>query len=356
MRAVVLAAGLGSRLRPLTEFQPKPLLPVAGRAIIEHTLSQLAHAGCEAAALNLHHLGHMIRERLGDTLGPMRLVYSEEPEIRGTLGALSPLEEFLAPADAVLVVNGDSLMRWPFKKLVKRHRRSNAEATLLLATRAEVDDFGGGVGVDLEGRVVSLRPGNDHGEVDRRRVFAGVHVFAPDLVRGIDKVPADFVGDLYEPILERGGRIAALESRRRWHELGNPDNYLSGTRQWARGRWPMRLVRRRWIAPGATVASDARVSRSVIETGATVAAGAEISRSIVLPGAVVAEGCRVRRSIIGFDAELPPETRVEHRMVTPERADLVPRESDSVVGGLTYSRMSTGGATKNDTDDRGEAE
>src|SRR5258708_22735936 len=99
IRALVLAAGLGTRLRPLTEQIPKPLLPVRGVPILGHTLTQLADFGCEAAAVNLHYLGEPIRWRFGEAFAGMPLTWSNEPEILGTLGALHPLEEFFAPSD-----------------------------------------------------------------------------------------------------------------------------------------------------------------------------------------------------------------------------------------------------------------
>src|SRR5687768_17720631 len=93
LRALVLAAGLGTRLRPLTDVAPKPLLPVTGMPILGHTLQQLAAVGCEAAAVNLHHRGDQIRQRFGDSFAGMPLIYSEEPELLGTLGALHPLKD-----------------------------------------------------------------------------------------------------------------------------------------------------------------------------------------------------------------------------------------------------------------------
>src|ERR1700741_1297620 len=94
IRAVVLAAGLGTRLRPLTDLTPKPLLPVRGVPILGHTLAPLAAFGCEAAAVNLHYLGDQIRQRFGDAHAGMPLAWSEEPEILGTLGALYLLKDF----------------------------------------------------------------------------------------------------------------------------------------------------------------------------------------------------------------------------------------------------------------------
>ena len=143
---------------------------MTGRPLVEHTLERLVLAGCEAAALNLHHLGEQIRDRLGDRYRGMRLVYSEEqPQRLGTLGALHPLRDFLGEAEVVLLVNGDSLCRWPLPRLVRRHLASRAAATLLLAAGADPEAFGGGVAVDGERRIVALSrratSGDANGEV-----------------------------------------------------------------------------------------------------------------------------------------------------------------------------------------------
>src|SRR3954452_20908687 len=99
IRAVVLAAGLGTRLRPLTSLTPKPLLPVRGVPILGHALARLAAAGCQAAAIHLPYPGGQVRQRFGASHLGLPLTWSEEPEILGTLGALHPLKDFLAPAD-----------------------------------------------------------------------------------------------------------------------------------------------------------------------------------------------------------------------------------------------------------------
>jgi len=98
IRALVLAAGLGTRLRPLTSLTPKPLLPVRGVPILGHTLAQLAAVGCEAVAVNLHYLGDQIRQRFGDSHAGMPLTWSEEPEVLGTLAGDDTI--FLAVKDS----------------------------------------------------------------------------------------------------------------------------------------------------------------------------------------------------------------------------------------------------------------
>ncbi len=379
IRALVLAAGLGTRLRPLTESVPKPLLPVAGLPILGHTLAQLAALGCEAAAVNLHHLGGQIRHRFGDAFMGMPLTWSEEPELLGTLGALHPLRDFFAPADLVMLVNGDSLCRWPLRKMVRHHLASGARATLLLTSRPEPAAFGGGVGVDREGRILSFHAGDpargagargrltprpdpaafgggvgidregrilsfhagdpDRGEVARRHVFAGAHVISPELLSRVGPGRADIVRDLYIPLLDEpgGGGLTAVVTLGHWHDMGTPQRFLEGALDWARVGWPERLWRRAWISPEAGLGSRASVRHSVVEAGVRVGAGARVERSVLLPGANVGAGSVVRESILGFDAAVPPGTWVERRLITPQRQGVSPGLDESVVGGSVFT-------------------
>ncbi len=338
IRALVLAAGLGTRLRPLTLHTPKPLLPVRGVPVLGHTLAELASAGCEAAAVNLHHLGDQIRQRYGDSHSGMPLTWSEEPELLGTLGALHPLKDLFAPADLVLLVNGDSLCRWPLRKLIRRHLAGGAAATLLLTSRADPAAFGGGVGIDRAGRILSFRPGDpEQGEAVQRHVFAGAHVFSPRLLDRIGAGKADIVRDLYMPMLQEGERIDSLVHAGPWHDLGTPQRFLEGVLDWARADWPQRLWRRAWISQAAVLEPKAKVLRSAIEPRARVGEGARVERSVLLPGARVGKGCVVRETILGFGASVPPGTWVERRIVMPQFAGFAPGLDDSVVGGAVYT-------------------
>lgn len=340
VRALVLAAGRGNRLRPLTDTLPKPLLPVAGHPVAALTLDRLAAAGCEAVALNLHHLGDKVRRRFGDEWKGMPLVYSEERELLGTSGALVPLKEFFAPADLVVVVNGDSLCRWPIRRLVRRHLAARADATLLFSRRADPGAFGGGVG--LAGReVVTFRPGaGPSGARLTRRVFAGAHALSPELLARLPDGPSDFVAALWEPLLAAGRRIRALTTNRRWYDLGTPGRYLDGVRRSLRG--PIGWFRHSWIAPDVERAADSRVTRSVVEAGCSIGPGSRVARSLLLPGVRVGPDCDLEHSVVAPGVTLPPGTSVHHRLVTAERTGVVVREIDSVVGGKVYSPLDPG--------------
>ena len=327
-RALVLSAGQGTRLRPLTAFIPKPLLPVRGAAALAHTIDQLAAMGCEGVAVNLHHRGEMIRESLGDSYNGVPLTFSIEEQLLGTLGALGPLREFLGAAEQVVIINGDSLCRWPLRGLLRRHVRSGAEATMLVSKRAAPGPYGGGVGVIHHKWVESLRPGGVDGENVERRVFMGAHMISPHLLQRVPDGPANFVPDLYEPLLAAGGKIAALESSRKWHDLGTPERYRRAVLDWGRGRT--------WRDPDSEVSDGAKIKGSVIEQDAFIKSEALVSASVVLPGARIGTGCRVIESVVGPGVELPPHTTVERRLVTLVKADVAASKDASVVGGLVY--------------------
>ncbi len=340
IKALVLSAGLGQRLRPMTTRLPKPLLPAAGQSVAAHTLNQLALIGCDAVAMNLHHRGDQIRAAFKDQWGGLSMHYSEEPELLGTLGALRPLREFFSDCDLALVINGDSLCRWPLKQMIRRHTKTGAAATILLSATAEPEHYGGGVGLNESLRVTQFRrSGPIRGIVKERAVFAGAHVLSRSLLDCIPdgSGPADIVGDLYQPLLESGTDFQAVKTRRAWHDLGTPDRYLDGVCDWARGRAPVRWLRSNWVASGARVGARVRLRRTALEAGAQVESHSRLDQVVVLPGGRVGPHCKLHRVIVAPNATLPEGSDVEHRLVTPLSSGRSPGENDSVLGQLVFT-------------------
>lgn len=316
VRALVLCAGRGERLRPLTAALAKPLLPVAGRAVAWRTIDLLHRARCETA-VNLFHLGDTVRRGLESEAGArgIELRFEVEPELLGTLGAVVNLQDFLADADDIVVVNGDSLCRWPIREALDRHRRSGADVTLQVGWN---DRVGGGVEVDPRGLVVGLRDlriGPDRG---RKRTFQGLHVLSRRVVEQIPPRPSsnDIVEGLYQPLLRSGGRIVGFRCRRPWHDLGIPRRYLEGALDWGRTAGS-RKRRRRFVAPGVSVAPGATVERTVLEPGSQVGEDAVVERSLVLPGARVGAATRLSETIIAPGIRVPDNLRIDGQLVTP---------------------------------------
>lgn len=338
IRALVLSAGFGTRLRPLTHFLPKPLLPVVGEPVVGHTLKQLAKLGCETAVLNIHHLATAIPAALGQIYHGMPLQYSEEAEILGTLGALGPPRALLSEADVVILVNGDSLCAWPWKRLLRQHWEQRAEVTLLLHRRSPEASLGGGVGLDSSGAVVQLRDMEPLAEVASRHVFAGVHLLSPAILENFPEGPGDIISDLYMPLLARNAKIVGCVTRKRWHDLGTPERYLAACLEYAQRPW-WKLGHRAGISPLANLSAGASVEASVLEGDCHIANGARVVRSLLLEGCRVGENCRIQDSILGPGVRLAASTRVERRMINRSTLAHTPTENETVLGDLIYTPL-----------------
>lgn len=317
MRGVILAAGLGKRLGPLTDERPKPLLPVRGVSLLERSLARLAGAGCEAVAVNLFHLGDQIEAALGSSHRGMEVIYSREAEILGTLGALVPLRGFLSEADFVFLINGDSLCEWPLEELLERHLETRAEATVMLSSTADPAAFGP-VGVDASSCVVSW-PGSAavRPEVDTL-VFAGAHVFSPDLLRSVEPGFSGIVSDLYVPLVAAGATLAGMRSDAAWHDLGTPRRYLDAVCSWRGEGRSSEACDHSWVSPRARVARGAMVDNSVVEASATIGPATSVRKSLLMEGSEIGEGSELREVVVGPGARLPAGSKLDQCLVTKE--------------------------------------
>ena len=344
VRALVLCAGRGERLRPLTVRHAKPLLPVAGRPVATRTIEILHRAGCETA-VNLHHLAGSVRDGLESEAAERgtSLTFAVEPELLGTLGAVANLRDFLAEADDIVLVNGDSLCRWPIREVLTRHRRSGADVTLQLGRDAPAAGLGGGVEVDGRGLVVGLRDLRVGAARGRTRTFQGLHVLSR---RALDAIPSplasnDIVEGLYQPLLQSGARIVGALCRLPWHDLGTPRRYLDGVLDWGRTAGG-RKRRRRFVAPGARAQGGAVIERSVVESGCLLGAGALVERSLLMPGVRVGAGARVRDTVVAPGVRLPPGLDLDGQLVTPADWGRVPGSRSEEREGLVYTALGPG--------------
>ncbi len=254
-----------------------------------------APRGVEAAALNLHHLATAIRAALGAALrAGCRSLYSRRARAaRHRRRAAAARRLPRRRARALLVVNGDSLCRWPFERLLEVHRRRGAAVTLLVHRTADPRRFGGGVAVEGGPRRRASRRGALAWQRARtRRVFAGAAVLDPRLLARLPAGPSDIVTSLYEPLLEAG------ESRSPRSRPRAPGSTSARPRATSRARSPGRssAARARRVArlPGATVEPGAHASGAWWSSRApTVGAGARVADSLVLPGARVGAGARL---------------------------------------------------------------
>jgi NDP-sugar pyrophosphorylase family protein len=229
---MILAAGLGTRLRPLTDRFPKPLLPIAGRPMIEYSLAWIAAAGIRHVMINVHHKGDLIRDALGDgdRFG-LKISYSEEPVILGTGGGLKQVEPFFAD-EPFLVVNADVLTAVDLNAIIRSHLARRPLATLVVRRDPEVAAYGA-LGVDHESRIRRFLGRGQRSSAPLEDVmFTGIHVLDP---RIFDDLPAagtfSPITDAYIAIVERGDPLMGYLTDAPWIDIGTPDRYRQAE-QW----------------------------------------------------------------------------------------------------------------------------
>jgi NDP-sugar pyrophosphorylase family protein len=226
MKAMVLAAGQGMRLRPLTEQNPKALVPVAGRAMIEYPLLLLRHYGIRDVVINLHHHGDQIVDYLGsgEKYG-LQITYSKELALLGTGGGLLKAKPFLKDG-AFIVINTDVLIDLSLADLITFHKNKKASATLVLRPDQLADQYGS-IETDAEGRIcrfLDTRISSPSGAGGRKLMFTGVQILEPNV---FDSTDFDCASEkfsttrhVYPHMLRRGEAIYGYHFKGYWQDLG----------------------------------------------------------------------------------------------------------------------------------------
>jgi len=301
--ALVLAAGLGTRLRPLSTVRAKAALPVAGRPLIVRILSQLRASGITRVVINLHHRAETITRIVGDGRSAgLEVRYSWEPELLGSGGGPARAVPLLAH-DRFFIVNGDTLSDVSFERLAQAHAQSGADVTLAVAPAdlskygAVVSDRAGGVvGIVPRGRAIGEEAGRDLWH------FVGVQAVNAAAFAGVDPArPADSLREVYPRLVsERSSAVRVFPTSGAFHDIGTPGDYLATAQAFARAEGT-----RLDCGEGTVVPPSARVEDSVLWDRVTVGAAAELSQCIVTDDVVIPPAARYHRAVITRDGSVP---------------------------------------------------
>jgi NDP-sugar pyrophosphorylase family protein len=315
MRAMILAAGLGTRLRPLTLAVPKPLVPVANRPLLEYTCALLAAAGVDEAIVNVHHLPERMLEgvRALETSG-LRLHASVERRILGTAGGVKKAAAFLAD-DAFLLVNGDFLVDIDLRPVLDFHRHMQATATMVLFPEPN-----GVIGVDPDGVIRRFIAPPEAREPEGRLScgFTGIHVLAPEVLKAVPaNTPWEINKQLYPELIARERRICGFVHRGYWREAGSPAGYLAANLEVLAGR--AGALRPRPGAGDDTLDGAACEAPVLAGDGVVVGSGVAVGPETVIgPGARLGDGARIRRAVILEGTDVPPGAEIDGEVWFPE--------------------------------------
>jgi NDP-sugar pyrophosphorylase family protein len=318
---MIVAAGLGTRLRPLTELRPKPALPVRGLPLVAFQLALLAKHGVTQVVINVHHLPELLMAaaRRWCPAG-MELRFSHEPELLDTGGAIRAVAGFLGESDPCLLIGGDMLLDCDLTALVERHREQSSAVTLLLRDDARAESFGS-IGLDAEGCVRRIGKRFDLGGSTQSGLYTWVNVVS---AAALASLPArrifGHLDDWIAPRLAAGARdvhgVLATPQACLWEPVGTPSEYLAANLH------PPRL---------SYLDADAVARRTgvrfepelVLGAGATLGAGASLLRAVVWDSESVPPGLRAEDGVFAggsFHSFVSPVDPRQGARVEPREA------------------------------------
>ncbi len=335
MKAVIMAGGQGTRLRPLTSAQPKPMIPVVNVPCMEHIVNLLKRYGFENIVATLEYMPEVIREHFGDgSRWGVEMEYSVEEEPLGTAGSVKYVEGKLG--ERFVVVSGDALTDVDLGEVVRFHEERGSEVTLVLKKVDDPSEFGIVV-VGDDGRVERFLEKPDEDEVFSYTANTGIYVVEPGV---LDEIPAgqeyDWSKELFPKLLDEGRSVYGyvMQDPSYWEDIGNIEQYMDAQRAVLDGEvrgvkppgeekhegiffgdgveadegsleGPVVLGDGVRIAQGATVGPYA-----ILSPGVSVAAGATVARSTVAEGAFIGEGAVLDGALVGGSCEIGAGARL----------------------------------------------
>jgi NDP-sugar pyrophosphorylase family protein len=322
MRAMVLAAGVGERMRPLTDHLPKPLLPIANRPVMGYVLEHLGRHGFTEVIANLHYRPQEIVEHFGDgSEYGVQLTFSYERELLGPAGGVGQCKSFLG-GDTFLVTGADDLTRMDLTELVSAHRRVGAIASIGLVEVEDTSEYGIVV-TDDEGRIQRFVE-KPKGEAPSRTANTQIYLFEPDV---FNFVPPDRFYDwgfhAFPAMVEAGVPFYGFQLDGYWRDIGSIEDYIAANVDVLERRFEARMVGTEvepgvWLGEGATIEPSGKVvppvvigDGCVVRPGASVGAGTSVGGGVEIPSGSSLSAC-----VVWARARIPRGVRLDRAVVT----------------------------------------
>jgi mannose-1-phosphate guanylyltransferase len=287
--AMILAAGVGSRLLPLTDWRPKALMPVGDRPMLAQLALQLRAAKIDRIVVNAHHHADALQAFVrGSNAELGAIAVSEERDLLGTAGGVHHARAPLGNGD-VLIWNGDIVANVDVAALAHLHHAQNSEATLAVKI---AEKNAGNVGIDDRGRIVRLRKETTADGETRGGFFLGVHLIGQALRETLPQVGC-LIGDVYLPALRRGGHLQAYTFHGEFSDIGTPATYLDANLAWLASKKISS-----WTSKGASVATAIDVRHSLIGSGARLTGSGVLDSCVVWPNTVFEVSGHLSRAIL----------------------------------------------------------
>ncbi len=343
MKAVVMAGGQGTRLRPLTSNQPKPMVPVVNKPTIQHILELLQRHGINEVVMTLAFLPRLIRNYFGDgsSFG-MNIDYTVEETPAGTAGSIRLAKDLLD--DTFLVISGDALTDFDLGSIISFHKERQATVTIALKSVANPLEFGVVI-VDDDGRIQRFLEKPGWGQVFSDTVNTGIYVIEPEVFDHIPEgQPYDFSHELFPKLFEMNKSLYGVVCDGYWQDIGSLEQYVQANRDALEGKVRVtppgvRLRGNIWVAQGASLDSlddvegpavlgenvrmdtGARIlSHTVLGGNTVVRAGAQVGGSVLGENVYIASGAVVNGAVLGNAVEVHENAHVAEGAVVGDRS------------------------------------
>jgi mannose-1-phosphate guanylyltransferase len=289
--AMVLAAGLGQRMQPLSSVLPKPALPMPDGPVVASALRLAASAGATRIVVNVFHLAEKMAEAVSEvSIDGVEIALSVETELMGTAGGLAMARDrgLLGSMGPVLVVNGDGALGLDLDGFADRHHGRGDLVTLALLPHLDPDRWSRVV-LDVEERVTVIYPPGQPEPLEVPFLYPGVMAVHRDALDDLPATPGEIPIHLWSPA-QREQRLGGMVVAGHWREIGSPTDYLEVML--------LRLAGSTWIHPSARVPTGCSIQNSFVGRGTVVSERAVIEDSVVAEGARIGKGARVTRSVL----------------------------------------------------------
>lgn len=326
MQAIILAGGMGTRLRPLTYTVPKPMLPVGGRPALAHIVESLAKAGCDEVIITTNYLAELIDAKLAMLGLPIPVHCVKEDKPLGTAGCIRNLHDRLH--DEFIVVQGDAVSEIDYGAFLKAHRAKNADVSIAVMRVADTREFGI-VALDDDSRILRFQEKPRPEEAFSNLANAGYYILKKEMFDNVpDGVPHDFGRQLFPSLMASGAKFYGYEMTGHWVDIGRVGDYIEGNMHQIRGK--------AFVAPDVHIPDDTvLVPPYVIGAGTKIGAHCTLGPGVVIGSRCgVGDGSHISKAVIYDDVTIGAKARLSDCVIACKSrlGKDVTMESHSVVG------------------------
>jgi NDP-sugar pyrophosphorylase family protein len=333
VKAVIIAGGFGTRLRPLSCTRPKQLFPIGGRPLLDWTLERLAKCGVDMVVFAVNYLFDAFVNRYGESAYGMKLRYSKEAKPLGTGGCVKNAEKIIGREEPFLLLNGDILSNIDYSKLIAQHMRNDATATITLLKVEDPSRYGAVEIVD-KNRIARFIEKPERGKAPSNLINAGIYVLNPEIFGFIQGEARVSIEREVFPVLARDSKLFGFEFKGLWIDIGEPSDYLKGNRllmdaelkngfmaDSAKLEGEVEIINPVVTCEHTSIGGKSKIGPDVaLGDNVTIGRGVRIENSIIFPSAIISDFSSLKGAIIGEGAIVGKWVKIEDNCIVGDHA------------------------------------